>query len=90
MTLPALVDEKTRQRLDGQLAQPLTLDQEPGLERFGLDAQAVQELSPVERDGSLERLPVNGRRGCLERGDVHLDSTGLEGGGIAVEPKRWR
>ena len=35
MTHPALVDEKTRQRLDGQLAEPLTLDQEPGLERFG-------------------------------------------------------
>ena len=48
MTLPALVDEETRQRLDGQFAEPLTLDQEPGLERFGLDAQAVQELSPVE------------------------------------------
>ena len=55
-----------------------------------MDAQAVQEISPVERDGSLERRRVNGRRGCLERGDVHVDSTGVKGGGVAVKPKRWR
>lgn len=49
------MSEELRERLEGELAQPLPLRAQPVLERRLLEADSLEEISPVERGGALER-----------------------------------
>jgi hypothetical protein len=51
----ALVREQPRQGVEGHLAQPLALPEEPVLERRLLDREPLEEVSLVEGDGVRER-----------------------------------
>ena len=67
-----VVREQFRQRLDGQLAQPLALGHQPFLEGRLLHAEPLEQLAAVERPRFGERVGGPHRDQALERGDVDL------------------
>jgi hypothetical protein len=67
-----VVREQFRQRLDGQLAQPLALGHQPFLEGGRRDVESLEELAAVERPRFGERVGGPRRDQALECGDVDL------------------
>ncbi len=73
-----LIGESSGQRLDRQLAQTLSLPDQPCLEWLLVDAEAFQEVAAVENGGPLLRLRRLVARGLAERGDIDLHRSGIE------------
>ena len=86
----ALVGQEPRQPLDSQLPQPLSLCQEPFLERRLPDSEPGEQVSTVEPSGGVE--PVRGAfaQARLEGRDVDLDRRRVERDRLPVEAEPGR
>ena len=76
-----LVREKLRERLQGQLTQPLALAQQPLLERRLVDRESAEQVALIDRAGLCER-----RRRALA--DQPLEGRGVDIHG--ARPQRQR
>ena len=87
-----LMREQLRQRFQRQLAQPFALGGEPLLERRLVDAEPLEEIAVVERDGALERLGGALVQEPLEERRIDLDRWRVEGDRLAFheEARRFR
>ena len=77
--------EQLRQRLKGQLAQPLTLAAQPLLERGLVDCNACQQVTTVEPTRPLEDLRRPARHERLEFGDVDVHRLAVERDRVALQ-----
>ena len=83
-----LLGQEPRERLQGQLAQPQPLGEQPLLEGRLLQREPLEEVAPVEGDRLLEGLPGAPGHPLLERPHVHGHDGGLERHGLAHQPER--
>ena len=84
----ALHDQQSRQRVAGELAQPLALGGQPLLERRFLHDEAGEEVALVERGGPGEGLRCPLLQRALEARHVHRHEIGGERDRLALQPER--
>src|SRR4029450_8406323 len=80
--------EQARQSPDRHLVQPLSLAEEPVLERGFLDGEPIQKVTPIERGRVRERRWGALGDPPLELENVHRHGAGLEGHHAAVDIER--
>ena len=71
----------------GQRAQPVALDGQPLLEGRLPEPQPLQQVAPIEEGGPLQGLRVGLGREPFEIDDIHGDSGGIHGHGLAGRPE---
>ena len=86
----ALEGEQSGQDLERELAQTRPLGAQPVLERLLRDADALEQVALVQRDGLLEGLRGAAGREALELLHVHLDGGRVEGQGVVIHDENRR